>query len=188
MPAAICEPGPSAVRSLLQWALQARPVRLARGHRHWVYWIAGPLFLTGALWLAFHFFVQVDGQFGPAPHPLEHWWLRMHGAAAMAALVLVGSLLPIHVRRGWHQRRNLPLGVVLLSTVLLLTLSGYALYYFGGEEARPWISLFHWVIGLAAPVVIAWHVVSGRRPKEPVSAMETAQSTQLPRARDASGR
>jgi hypothetical protein len=137
-------------------------MRLARGHRHWVYGVAGLLFATGALWLGFHYFVQVKGEFGPAPHPLEHWWLRLHGAAAMAGLVVAGSLLPIHIRRGWHQRRNLLLGIVLLSTVLLLTVSGYALYYFGGEQARPWISLFHWAIGLAAPVAMIWHIVSGR--------------------------
>jgi hypothetical protein len=137
-------------------------VRLTSGHRRWVYWTAAALFATGALWLVFHYFLQAEGEFGPAPHPLEHWWLRLHGAAAMLALLMVGSLLPIHVRRGWHQRRNLPLGIALLSVVFLLTLSGYALYYFGGEQARPWISAFHWGIGIASPLALVWHITSGR--------------------------
>jgi hypothetical protein len=109
----------------------------------------------------------------------------------MAGLVVVGSLLPLHVRRGWHQRRNLPLGIVLLSTVLLLTLSGYALYYFGGEGARAWFSVFHWAIGLAAPVAMVWHVVSGRRTarrREPGRAMDIAQGTEAPRLRDHTSR
>jgi hypothetical protein len=79
----------------------------------------------------------------------------------MLMLVVVGSLLPIHVRRGWHQRRNLPLGIALSSVLLLHTLSGYALYYFGGEEARAWISLFHWGIGVASALVLVWHVACG---------------------------
>lgn len=162
-------------------------MRLTSGHLRWVYWTAGALFATGALWLVFHYFLQADGEFGPAPHPLEHWWLRLHGAAAMLALLVVGSLLPIHVRRGWHQRRNLPLGIALFSAVLLLTLSGYALYYFGGEEARPWISAFHWGIGIASPLALVWHIASGRsvaRQKHPGQAVEIAERVEPPRLRD----
>jgi hypothetical protein len=138
-------------------------VRLTSGHRQWVYWPAAVLFASGALWLVFHYFLPTQGEFGPAPHPLEHWWLRLHGGAAMLALLVVGSLVPIHIRRGWHQRRNLPLGIALSATLLLLTLSGYALYYFGSEEARPWISMLHWGVGIASPLALVWHVASGRR-------------------------
>lgn len=136
-------------------------MRLSVRHRRWVYWSAALLFGSGALWLVCHYFLQREGEFGPAAHPLEHWSLRAHGAAAMLALVLVGSLLPIHVRRAWHQRRNLLAGALLGGVVLLLTLSGYALYYFGGEEARSALSLLHWGIGLGAPVLLLWHVRSG---------------------------
>ncbi len=162
-------------------------MRLTSGHRHWVYWVAAALFASGALWLVFHYFVQVEGAFGPAPHPLEHWWLRLHGAAAMLALLVVGSLLPIHVRRGWHQRRNLRLGIVLSSALLLLTLSGYALYYFGGEEARPWISVFHWGIGILSPLVLVWHIASGRSAapqKHPGQPVATALRVEGSRLRD----
>ena len=141
-------------------------MRLTSGHRQWVYAAAAAVFATGALWLVFHYFVRADGAFGPAPHPLEHWWLILHGAAAMLALLVIGSLLPIHVRRGWHQGRNLPLGIALLTAVLLLTLSGYALYYFGGEEARPWISAFHWGLGMVSPLAMVWHIQGGRTQTE----------------------
>jgi hypothetical protein len=144
-------------------------MRLTDRHKRWVYWSSGLLFISGLFWLAFHYFVRVRGQFGETPHPLEPWWLRVHGGAAMLFLVVVGSLLPIHVRRGWHQRKNLRLGIVILSTALLLTCSGYALYYFGGEETRPFISAFHWIIGLAAPVLLTWHIVAGRALYAPAS-------------------
>jgi hypothetical protein len=119
--------------------------------------------VSGALWLLFHYFLRVHGQFGEAPHPLESWWLRLHGAAAMLVLVVLGSLLPVHVRRGWHQRRNLLAGTILGAIGLLLIASGYALYYFGGEELRPWISAFHWVVGLSALPLLMWHISRGRR-------------------------
>ena len=137
-------------------------MRLSTAHRQWIYWSAGLLFASGALWLACHYFLEGSGEFGPTTHPLEPWCLRVHGAAAMLSLVLVGSLLPIHVRRAWHQRRNLLPGAVLFTVVLLLAVSGYALYYFGGEEARAAISVFHWAIGLGAPVLMVWHIAAGR--------------------------
>jgi hypothetical protein len=137
-------------------------MRLSSGHRGWVYWGAAILFVSGALWLICHYFLQVEGEFGPTNNPLEPWALRVHGGAAMLALVLIGSLLPVHVRRAWHQRHNLAPGIALLAVMLLLTLSGYALYYFGDEETRPIVSLLHWAVGLAAPPLLLWHVVSGR--------------------------
>ncbi|HTS52246.1 MAG TPA: hypothetical protein VMH26_03140 [Burkholderiales bacterium] len=138
-------------------------MRLSTGHRRWIYWSGTALFLTGALWLVFHYFVRTHGQFGETAHPLELWWLRLHGGFAMLVLVVIGSLLPIHVRRGWHQRKNLLAGCVLGVMALLLIGSGYALYYFGDEMTRPWISALHWILGLGAPLVLTWHVWRGRR-------------------------
>jgi len=138
-------------------------MRLSHGHLRWVYATGIALFASGGLWLLFHYFVQVPGELGERPHALEAWWLRVHGAAAMLMLAVLGSLLPIHVRRGWHQRKNLVAGICLSALALLLIISGYALYYFGSEETRPWISVFHWVLGLGAPLLLVWHIVSGRR-------------------------
>jgi hypothetical protein len=138
-------------------------MKLSTGHRRWIYWSGTALFISGALWLLFHYFVRTHGQFGETAHPLEVWWLRLHGGFAMLVLVVIGSLLPVHVRRGWHQRKNLLAGWILGVLALLLIASGYALYYIGDEMTRPWISALHWVLGLGAPLVLAWHVWRGRR-------------------------
>jgi drug/metabolite transporter (DMT)-like permease len=138
-------------------------MRLSTPHRRWIYWSGAALATTGVLWLLFHYFVRTHGQFGETAHPLEIWWLRLHGACAMLVLVVIGSLLPVHVRRGWHLRKNLLAGCAMGTLALLLIASGYALYYYGGEEVRPWISAFHWVLGLGAPLVLTWHVWRGRR-------------------------
>ena len=138
-------------------------MRLSHGHRRWVYWSGAALFATGALWLVFHYFLRQHAEFGETPHPLEVWWLRLHGACAMLVLIITGSLLPIHVRRGWHQRKNLLAGSVVVAVVVVLIGSGYALYYYGGEEARPLISAFHWIVGLGTPLTLIWHISRGRR-------------------------
>lgn len=163
-------------------------MRLSAGHLRWVYWACALLFASGAGWLVFHYFLQMHGPFGDAPHPLESWWLRLHGAAAMLALAVLGSLLPIHVRRGWHQNKNLVAGIALSSVALLLILSGYALYYFGGEELRPWISALHWLVGLGTPFLLLWHISAGRKtrnakPAEPAAPMDQVkrEATRLAR-------
>ena len=127
-----------------------------------MYWGGAALFATGALWLVYRFCLREHGEFGEPPHPMEVWWLRLHGAFAMVMLIVAGTLLPIHVRRGWHQRKNLLAGIVVIAIIVLLIASGYALYY-GDEETRPVVSTFHWIVGLGAPVALIWHILRGRR-------------------------
>jgi hypothetical protein len=143
-------------------ARAADTIRLGTWHQFSVYAATAALTVSGAVWLLCHYFLARPGDFGPQPHPLEHWLLRAHGAAAMAGLIVYGSLLPIHVRRAWTLRRNIALGIGVICAMLLLTVTGYLLYYAGGEDARAAISLVHWVAGLLVPALLTWHVVSGR--------------------------
>ncbi len=136
---------------------------LTRGHKAWLYGAYGLLTLSGVLWLVFHFFLRGKGEFGDAPHPWQPTALQVHGFAAMATLVMLGTLLPGHVRRGWRANKSLRTGVSLLAFNGILALTGYGLYYAGGEKLREWTSLVHWVLGLAAPVTMALHVWIGHR-------------------------
>ena len=158
-------------------------MRMSRGHLRWVYASCALLFASGALWLLFHYFARASDALGEGPHPLEVWWLRLHGAAAMLMLAVLGSLLPIHIRRGWHQRKNLLPGSVLAVLALLLIVSGYALYYFGSEEARPWISASHWILGLGAPLLLVWHIASGRHARAVKHPVATASQSSTPAAK-----
>ena len=54
--------------------------------------------------------------------------LKAHGAAAMLVLVLIGTLLPMHVKFAWRARRNLRTGLSILGVFGFLVLTGYALY------------------------------------------------------------
>ena len=136
--------------------------RLTLSHETWMYSVSGALFATGALWLVFHYFVRIEGAFGPAPHVLERWWLRLHGAAAFAMLFLLGTIAVNHARQAWVARRNRVTGTIMASLNALLVVTGYLLYYAGGETSRETVSLLHWVLGLGFPLVIVAHVVKGR--------------------------
>lgn len=144
-------------------ARSAETIRLGYWHQFAVYAATAALALSGLLWLVYHFFFETPGDFGPQIHPMEPWMLRVHGAAAMAGLIVYGSLLPIHIRRAWTLRRNIVLGVGLIAIMLMLTVTGYLLYYAGGEQSRGVISAVHWIVGLVVPLLLLWHVISGRR-------------------------
>lgn len=151
------------------------PAHLSPVHRRFVFGVFALLVASAALWLAFHYFVVSDGPFGPERHPLETWSLRLHGAAAMAALLLVGSLLPDHVRLGWLRRRNLASAIPLAALVAFLVVTGYGLYYAADEDLRGGLSLAHWLAGFASGVAFLVHAFR-RKSRRPARSHKTAES------------
>ncbi len=143
-------------------SVRADTIRLGRWHQGAVYTVTAALVVSGLAWIVLHYFFAQPGEYGPTIHPAEPWMLKLHGAAAMAGLIIYGSLLPVHIRRAWAIRRNIVLGIGLVLFMLALTVTGYLLYYAGDEETRPVISVVHWVVGLVVPAVLVWHVLSGR--------------------------
>lgn len=139
------------------------PIRLGARHRRAVYASLLVLWLSGALWLLFHYFLQHPGTFGNEPHVLEPWWLRLHGLAMMVALVTAGSVAVHHAGRAWQLGKNRLVGALLTGILLWLALTGYALYYFSSDDTQAWLPWLHWLPGLALPLAVALHVRGGRR-------------------------
>ncbi|MBI3885707.1 MAG: hypothetical protein HY302_08280 [Opitutae bacterium] len=143
--------------------MQRNGVRLGPAHRAWLFGAFAMAFVTGVAWWVLHRWFQTAGEFGPAPLPAERWLIRLHGAAAMLTLLLLGSLLTLHVKRAWLARRNRRSGTLLLALNALLAATGYALYYAGGESLRAFASRAHLALGLGLPVLLALHIAFGRR-------------------------
>lgn len=137
--------------------------KLERWHRRSIYATGVLLLLSGAAWLVLHYFLRPQSEFGESVNPLEPWTMKLHGAAAMASLFFVGSLLHLHVRRALRAGRNVVTGWAMIATLSVLTLTGYGLYYVAGESDRPVWSLLHWSIGFAVTVLFVVHVLVGRR-------------------------
>src|SRR5262249_35784858 len=119
------------------------------------------LVLTGAAWL-------VADSLKNSPEGETWQWisaslLMVHGGVAMVALVLLGALLPVHVRLGWRNRRNRITGptMIVLTAVRITTAVG--LYYSGSASRRPWTSNIHIAVGFALPAMTLVHVLRGRR-------------------------
>lgn len=137
-------------------------IRLGSRHKRLAYAAFALLWASGALWLLFHYFLRTEGDFGPEAHPLEVWWLRLHGLMAMLGLIVIGSLATDHMRLAWSRRRNLRTGLPMLALTTWLAATGYALYYFSSDDNAAWLPLLHWAVGLALPGSLSIHVFAGR--------------------------
>lgn len=119
--------------------------------------IGAGVWLSGGLWLLFqHFFVE-QGESGSQMHPLETWWLKLHGAFGFAAIWIFGLLWGVHMSRAWPYLQRRWSGGVMTGVFSWLILSGYLLYYVGNEDVRSVVSVLHWGIGLASPICLGFH-------------------------------
>lgn len=133
-------------------------MRLSRLHKRMLYCAFAALWGSGVLWLLFHYFFEQASDFGPRPHPLESWWLRLHGLAMFLMLVALGALIPAHGSLAWHVRRQRASGMVMSLMMAWLVGTGYALYYFVGDRGESWLPGLHWGIGLAVPLLLLMHL------------------------------
>jgi Ni,Fe-hydrogenase I cytochrome b subunit len=144
------------------YARQHVNLRLERWHRRCVYASWALLILSGAAWLLARYYLRPVGQFGETIHPMEPWAMKVHGAAAMAMLFFLGTLLNSHIRRALKSGRNLVSGWSMIATVAVLIATGFGLYYLAGEDARPAWSAVHWLVGLGWAALGIVHVLAGR--------------------------
>lgn len=141
-------------------ASTARPAApaLERGERRAAYALLLGAWASGAAWLAVRYGLPRHGPFGLTPSPLQPWCLVLHGAFAFAALALGGWLAARHVRPAWRTRRSRASGIAMAGSALLLIVSGYLLYYVGGDAGRAILAPLHWSVGLAMPLALLAHV------------------------------
>jgi len=121
---------------------------------------------SGAAWLAVHYLWGAGA--GELPHPLEPWLMRLHGAAAFAALFVAGLLACVHVPQGWRMATRIPhlrerwagqrhTGLALCALGAGCIATSYLLYYFVPEAIRPALGWVHAAAGLALALLLPLH-------------------------------
>jgi hypothetical protein len=138
-------------------------LRLDPRFRLTLYAAFASLFVTGAGWLA------ADRMMRDSSSPIEAWQtasailLMLHGGVAMATLMLLGALFPLHMQRSWRSGRNRLTAAAMVAFNGTLVVTSFGLYYAGSETIRPWMSDIHTALGLLLPVLVLVHVAVGRR-------------------------
>jgi hypothetical protein len=136
--------------------MQRSSFRLSRPLKAVVYLVFLALLVTGAGWMLAQPHLEEEGW-----EKLPRLLLKIHGGAAMLALLLLGAL-SLHVKRGWRADKNRLSGAILVAANAFLIVSGYGLYYASSDALRDWLNRWHAWIGLGLGVLIPAHVVAGR--------------------------
>lgn len=135
-----------------------KAIRPGRRQRQAVYAGTGLLLISGLLWLLAHYALPLPED--AARHPLEAWSMRIHGAATLFGMAVVGGLWGTHVLRAWADGRHRLSGGSLLGLWLGLALSGYGLYYVADEGWRAAISGLHIAAGSGLPLALVIHILT----------------------------
>jgi hypothetical protein len=140
-------------------ALLRERVRLEPFHRRLLYVAFGILWGSGALWILIEWFK--DPELGAARTVLQTFMMKIHGAAMLVFLAMLGTLFT-HMRRGWILKANRLSGCFNIDISALLALTGWLLYYVADDATREWASLIHWSLGLGALPLLSAHIWLGR--------------------------
>lgn len=133
--------------------------RISRQRRWALYAAFALLLLTGLAWLLARY-LEAE------PETLalwQAWSMKLHGAAALVAMFLLGMIWSVHIRHAWIRRHNRLAGGLFGAAVALLAVTGYGLYYFNGEVLRSLTEWLHWLGGVAMGGLFWVHLAVGRR-------------------------
>lgn len=117
---------------------------------------------TGTVLLWARYFGRKDGPFGPENHWAESPTRAIHGGMVLVCLLALGSLVPTHFRAGWLTGTRQTSAFTMVTTTLILILTGWGLYYVGGDSLRQGLSFTHSGLGLLLLPLFFIH--SRRRP------------------------
>jgi hypothetical protein len=128
-----------------------------------VYAIVGALWLTGCLWLYLDLFQAKRDQFGATPHPLASPMLMLHGIVAIVSMYLFGWITARHILRWWSGGLRRISGAALTLVLIILVVSGFALFFLVDDQLQHGAALIHEVLGLAVTVFVIQHWFFGKR-------------------------
>ncbi|MCB1627214.1 MAG: hypothetical protein KDI51_15360 [Xanthomonadales bacterium] len=138
-------------------------LHLKHGLRRALYTVLALAWSSGISFYLLSRFVTIEGEFGPQKHPWQYPVLQLHGACAFLLLMSAGALLLNHIPVAWRTARSRVSGLLLTSLVATMVLSAWCLYYVGDDEVRGWLANGHAACGVTLPLLLAWHVIVGRR-------------------------
>jgi hypothetical protein len=137
--------------------------RMPRRQRLAVYAISTTLWASGLLWLILDEFFARPEPFGRNPHPLESPLLLIHGIVAILSAYVLGWISARHVLLWWSGGLRRWSGGTFSVLVLVLSISGFALFFISSDEWQRFAKLTHEAIGTVIVLFAVQHWFFGRR-------------------------
>lgn len=109
------------------------------------------------------YLVESDDPFAVVHHPWQPFFLKMHVLTAPVLVFAVGFVFSRHVVRQWQgpHSRGRRSGLVILTVLAPLIVSGYLIQTVTGESLRGWLATAHLVTGAIYVVIVPLHQARG---------------------------
>jgi len=134
--------------------------------RYTIYLTFGGLWLSGCGWLVLHQLFATPTDFGEARHPWEPSLLLIHGILSLVTACLFGWIMARHAADAWVMNKRRISGGMLTTLLLILAVSGFALFFLTDDSWQTRSAQVHDAIGLLVTLfaVEHWRVI--RQPGE----------------------
>jgi hypothetical protein len=136
---------------------------MSRRHRLAVYVVSTALWASGLLWLILDEFFTHPEQFGRTPHPLQSPLLLIHGVVAIISAYVLGWISARHVLQWWAGGLRRWSGGAFSVLVVVLSVSGFALFFISSDSWQRLAKLTHEAIGTVIVLFAVQHWFFGRR-------------------------
>lgn len=103
---------------------------------------------TGIVLIWARSFGREEGAFGLANHWVEFPARALHGWLAFVCLMALGMMVPLHIRSGWMTGARRGSALTMTFTAMGLIVTGWGLYYAGGDALRQGLIFTHSGLGL----------------------------------------
>lgn len=104
----------------------------------------------------------------------SHFWRVLHGWSIPPFLIIFGVVWRVHILRGWQLKKNILSGVITLLIFIILTATGWMIYYSGSDDVQRISAQVHTWLGIAISVVLFAHAVLGWRTREPATPVDVS--------------
>lgn len=132
--------------------------------RYTVYLAFGGVWLSGCAWLLLHQFFASPTEFGEARHPFEPALLLTHGVLSIVTAYLFGWIMARHAAEAWTLHKRRISGSLLTSLLVILAISGFALFFLSDDAWQLRSTQVHEVLGLLVTLFAIEHWRVMRQP------------------------
>jgi len=148
-------------------SLPAFSRRMPAGERFWLNLAFLLLWASGVVWLVLDLWFARAQEFGVTPHPWQPPLLLLHGLVSVPVLYLIGWMSARHATLKWKLQTRRASGLIFAAFLLVLAVSGFALFFLTQESLQRAAALAHEVAGVLFTGTILEHWFVGRPRTEP---------------------